>query len=272
MSETNKVYWQAHRGGGAHEAPDNTMGANRYAWGLGGIPEADIRSTKDGVIICLHDRTLARTTNAPDEIKDVPVSELTFEEIRRWDAGVKFSESFAGEKVPSLEEMFAEMKGNPDRLAYLDLKEVDLRALGELIDRYGVNGQVIFTHKIQDNCRSMKQIARGVRTMQWIGGNPEQIRGTYLQLVENGFDGLDQIQFHLHSDPSGGDWPYALKAEFLREALAVTKEAGVDFEVLPFAFDEDSIRMLLDIGIRWYATDEPARFLECVKKWQEANR
>lgn len=267
--ESQQVFWQAHRGGGAYEAPDNTMGANRYAWGLGGIPEADIRTTRDGVIVCLHDATLARTTTAPDSVKDRPITELTFAEIRQWDAGVKFAESFKGERIPSLEEMFMEMKGRPERMAYLDLKEVDLTRLGELIDRYEVNEQIIFTHNVQDNCERMKEIAAGVKSMLWIGGAPEKIEQSFRKASESGFRGLDQVQLHLNASDAA-DWPYALNEAFLRAALEETATAGIDLEVLPFAFDERSIHRLLDLGLRWFATDEPAKFVQSVKSWPAA--
>lgn len=264
------VRWQAHRGGGAHEAPDNTMAANRYAWGLGGIPEADLRTTRDGVIVCLHDETPARTTDAPDDRKDRPVSELRFEEIRAWDAGVKFNASFRGEKVPSLEEAFAEMRGRPERMMYLDLKQVDLRRLGELIEAYGVNDQVIFTHHVQSNCKQMKALAARVRSMLWIGGSAERIERTFREALHSAFDGLDQVQLHLNERPEGagaGGWRYALEPEFLRGALQATASHGVDLEVLPFAFDDESLHALLDLGIRWYATDEPSRFVRSVRAW-----
>ncbi|GIP35370.1 glycerophosphodiester phosphodiesterase family protein [Paenibacillus sp. J2TS4] len=264
----SNIYWQAHRGGGAYEAPDNTMAANRYAWELGGIPEADVRTTKDGVIICLHDATLERTTTAPDEIKELPASQLTFEEIRQWDAGVRFAEKFKGEKVPSLEELFVEMQGHPERMAYLDLKEVDLRQLGALIDQYDVNRQVIFTHKLQENCKKMKSIAQGVQSMQWIGGSAEKIRETFETALASGFDGLDQVQLHLHNNSEAGGWPYAIDAQFLQYALEKTDQAGIDLEVLPFEIDGLAIEGLLDLGIRWFATDEPAKFLECVNGWK----
>ncbi|RKN72379.1 glycerophosphodiester phosphodiesterase [Paenibacillus ginsengarvi] len=266
--QTDTVYWQAHRGGGAYEAPDNTMAANRYAWELGGIPEADIRTTRDGVIVCLHDSTPARTTTAPEAVSGRAISEFDYAETAEWDAGVKFDVRFAGERIPSLEQLFAEMQGKPERLAYLDLKQVDLADLGALIDRYGVNEQCIFTHNVQANCRQMKQIAAGVKSMLWIGGNPERIKRTYAEQARDlGFDGLDQVQFHLH-DNSDGDWPYAVDREFLEQALAETRAAGVDLEVLPFRVDEHAIHLLLDLGIRWFATDEPARFLSCVRSWQ----
>ncbi|MBP3039201.1 glycerophosphodiester phosphodiesterase [Bacillaceae bacterium Marseille-Q3522] len=273
MSEEKaKVYFQAHRGGGAHEAPDNTMSANRYAWSLGGIPEADIRSTSDGIIICLHDNTLARTTNAPDAIKDMPVGSLSYEEIRKWNAGVHFGGTFQGEKVPVLEEVFSEMKNDPDRMIYLDLKDVDLDRLGRMINQYGINEQVIFAHNVQENCGRMKKIAAGVKSMLWIGGNGEQIQQRYLAARDSGFSGLDQVQIHLNSaPPAGKSWPYQVNETFLIEALAETGRLGIDLEVLPFTFSQSSIDRLLDIGIRWFATDEPSRFVQYVRSWQEKN-
>lgn len=267
---TEPVYWQAHRGGGAYEAPDNTMAANRYAWSLGGIPEADIRTTKDGIIVCLHDDTPARTTTAPDNVKNRSIAEFDFAETAEWDTGVKFDAKFAGETIPSVEQLFQEMQGKPERLVYLDLKQVDLRRLGELIDRYEVNGQCIFTHNKQTNCKQMKQIAAGVRSMLWIGGDLEKIKRTYAeQALGLRFDGLDQVQLHLNSrDKTGSpDWPYDLDRAFVQLALAETGAAGVDLEVLPFQFDERSIHALLDLGIRWFATDEPARFLQSLRSW-----
>lgn len=262
------VYWQAHRGGGASERPDNTMSANRYAWELGGIPEADIRTTRDGVIVCLHDETPARTTTAAEDLKDRPISDFTFMETRQWDAGVKFNEVYKGERIPSLEEAFKEMKGFPERLMYLDLKDVRLTELGRLIDQYEVNSQVIFTHHVQDNCRQMKEIALGVRSMLWIGGSAGQIVEKFHAAAASGFQGLDQVQLHLKSTRGSERWRYDLDSAFLSEALSLTGQYGIDLELFPFTFDAASLHQLLDLGIHWYATDEPALFLEGLHSWE----
>lgn len=266
--DNKKIFWQAHRGGGAYEAPDNTLAAFKYSWGLGGIPEGDVRSTKDGVIVCLHDDTPARTTTVPNSLKDRHISSFSYEEIRKWDAGIKFHERFKGEKIPSLEEVFVEMEGQPDRSAYLDLKEVDLIRLGELIDKYKVNNQIIFTHNLQENCIKMRSIAPGVKTMLWIGGNADSIKEKFNKALQSKLKGLDQVQIHLN--PIKGqilaDWPYDIDEEFLEYALEQSRRLNVDLEVLPFRFEEDNIDALISLGIHWYATDEPARFVHCVNK------
>ena len=194
----DRVYWQAHRGGGTTDAPDNTMAAFAHTWGLGGIPEADIHTTSDGVIICLHDSTLARTTTAPGDIRKRNVKTLTFEQIRKWNAGEKFKPQFKGERVPSLEEVFRAMQEDPERQLYLDIKAVDLEQLGELIDVFGVNKQVLVASPRQSDCQTLKKITTGVRTMIWIGGSAGDIKRKFISVAGSEFEGLDQVQLHLN--------------------------------------------------------------------------
>ena len=263
------VYFQAHRGG-LREVPENTLAAYTYAWQLGGMPEIDMRTTKDGVIVCLHDDSLARTTDADDAIKDLPVAQLTYEQVRSCDSGVKFGPVFKGERVPALREVYAAMQGHPERQVYLDFKDADLEQLADLIDAFDVENQIIFSHNNQDNCIRLRDLLGSIRTMLWIGGEPEEIKATFERVARTGFEGLDQVQLHLHDEGPPGRIEYAIDADFLRGALAKTAAAGVDLEVLPFAFDAPSLRALLDLGIRWYATDEPRRFTQCVRQWRDA--
>ena len=259
-----EVNFQAHRGG-LKEVPENTLAAYRYAWNLGAIPEVDICSSSDGVIICLHDNTLKRTTNASSKA-DVPVAQLTYDEIRQWDAGAWFDPKYAGEKIPCLEEVLRELAARKDARIYLDLKNVDLKQLAALVDKFDVTSRVIFCHNKTESCTAMKAAVPGLRTMLWIGGEPEEIREAFLKVAEGDFAGLDQVQLHLKAEPKdSGGVRYLLDEEFLRRALEMTAARKVDLEVLPFAFDCDSIASLLRTGIRWFATDEPKRFKSCVE-------
>ncbi len=264
------VFWQAHRGGGGLERPDNTLASARHGWQLGGIPEFDIRTTHDGVIFCLHDSTLARTTNAPEALRSRPAGELTWDEIAPWDAGLPFDAQYAGERVPTLAEVFADMAGKPERLAYLDIKQVDLAQLAALIDGYGVGAQLIVCSPKREQCADLRGFAKGVRTMQWIGGSREQILATFADTVAASFAGLDQVQFHLNDAPPG-DWPWTLTPDDLCQGLATCAAAGIDLEVLPWRFTPAGIHALLDLGLRWYATDEPTRFAAAVAAWQPAS-
>ncbi|MCC9600559.1 glycerophosphodiester phosphodiesterase family protein [Stieleria sp. JC731] len=271
QSKTDKVYWQAHRGGGAHEAPDNTIGAAMYTWNLGGIPEVDVRTTKDDVIICLHDATLARTTTAPQRLRNIKVKELDFAEVRKWDAGIGFSDDFKGEVVPMLEEVFQKMQEDQNRLVYLDIKDVDLAKLGQLIDQYRVNEQILIASPRQSDCKTLKSITKGLRTMIWIGGTAEEIKSKFDKVVQSEFDGVDQVQLHLHDKATPDGSRYQLEPSYLASALTKTRDAEIDLEVFPFHFDDSSLTALLELGIRWYATDEPKRFTDVVQGWRSSN-
>ena len=89
----------AHRGENG-VFPENTVPGFLEAVRLGASQvEFDVRRTKDGRLIIMHDATVDRTTNGKGAVAD-----LTFDEIRALDAGIKKGERFAGTKVPTLEE------------------------------------------------------------------------------------------------------------------------------------------------------------------------
>src|SRR5579871_7007541 len=95
-----------HRGGRAL-APENTLAAFRNAIKLGiDYVEVDVRATKDGHLVIMHDRTVDRTTNGTGAVKD-----LDFAAIRALDAGIKFDPRYAGEKVPTLDEVLELCRG-----------------------------------------------------------------------------------------------------------------------------------------------------------------
>jgi glycerophosphoryl diester phosphodiesterase len=264
-----KVYWQAHQST-TTEVPENTMTAFEYAWNLGGIPEADIRTTKDRVIICLHDKTLARTGyDIPEECRGVPASSLTYEEISVFDVGRKYGEQYRDERVPALKEVLEAMKLQDDRLLYLDFKDVDLEELVGLIEEHDIGNKIIFAHNCHQNCMEVKNMLGSIGTMLWIGGSEKSIEETFERALATGFKGLDQVQLHLNDrkDETAG-WRYDLSISYLRYCYDVTQRYGVDLEVLPFEFEEEEIHTLLDIGIRWFAIDYPKRFVSYVESYR----
>ena len=92
----------AHRGAsGLGLAPENTLAAFEKAIQLGvDVIEIDVHATRDGQIVVLHDATVDRTTDGTGF-----VAEMSFEEVRRVDAGSWFAAEFTGERVPLLEEV-----------------------------------------------------------------------------------------------------------------------------------------------------------------------
>jgi glycerophosphoryl diester phosphodiesterase len=109
----------AHRGASAY-APEHTLAAYRLAIEQkADYVEQDLAVTRDGMLVCLHDDSLERTTNVeevfPDRASVDPASggrqwlavDFTLAEIKRLDAGTWFDPRFAGERVPTWEEALA---------------------------------------------------------------------------------------------------------------------------------------------------------------------
>lgn len=256
------ISWMAHRGGGLYDRPDNTVAAFEYAWSLGGVPEADIQPTRDGIFVCLHDGTLERTGAGPAAILKTPVERLDYAAIADIDVGSKFSAEYAAERVPLLEQVFARMAGRAERSIFLDLKTNDLERLTTLVKAYGLEGRVYVSSPSIVQCRELKARMPGVKTLLWCGGTPFEIKKKFDAARGEGFAGIDQIQLHLNPVSLGKGWKYAVDADYLGKAVAAAAAAGIDFQVYPKSFESRDLSRLLGLGIVWFVTDEPARFLE----------
>ncbi len=94
----------AHRGA-SHDAPENTLAAFRLAWDRGAdAVEGDFRLTADGHIVCLHDETTERTAPAQPALA---VAKSTLKQLRRLDVGRWKHSRYAGERIPTLEDVLA---------------------------------------------------------------------------------------------------------------------------------------------------------------------
>ncbi len=106
MDYDGRIILAAHRGDKAR-CPENTMAAFRAAIELGAdMIETDVRMTRDGELVLIHDSSTLRTTG-----HDGIISEMTLREVRALDAGSLFSEEFAGERIPTVKEFIELLRG-----------------------------------------------------------------------------------------------------------------------------------------------------------------
>ncbi len=125
MPKPSKKILVAHRGASGY-APEHTREAYLLAIEQkSDYVEQDLQITKDGRLVCLHDLTLERTTNAaevfPDRFREDDstgkrekhwyVVDFTLEEIKRLDAGSWFDKKFAGTKVLTFQEAIDLVRG-----------------------------------------------------------------------------------------------------------------------------------------------------------------
>lgn len=143
----------AHRGLLKH-APENTLANFRACLELRIGFEFDVERTKDGVLVSIHDATVDRTTNGQGRVAD-----LTLAEVQKLDAGGWFDPRFAGEKVPTVDEVLALVAEYRQRdvLVAVDLKAdkvgaevAALAAKRQVLDRLLFIGKSISDAKVRD--------------------------------------------------------------------------------------------------------------------------
>jgi glycerophosphoryl diester phosphodiesterase len=115
----------AHRGGAAL-APENTMAAfeRAHALGVDGF-ELDVRLSRDGQVVVIHDSTVERTTDGAGR-----VAAMTAGQLQRLDAGFRFESSgerpwrARGATVPLLRDVLSRFR---DPLLVIELKGANVR-------------------------------------------------------------------------------------------------------------------------------------------------
>lgn len=234
----------AHRGWSG-KAPENTMTAIRLALAepaIRGI-EIDVQLSRDGVPVLIHDFTLERTTTGRGLVMD-----HTLEELRKLDAGSWFNERFAGERIPTLEEVLQVVKGrctlNIELKATSDMYPGIAEKVLELLERHEMKQEVCITSFDHDLIRQVRELDATVETGLIVMGRPvlmlEQLEAAGANILSMGY-------------------PY-LTRELTCEAL----EKG--YKVIAWTIDEPShIRTVMswhpDVQI---CTNHPDRMLEFV--------
>ncbi|MBN8192928.1 glycerophosphodiester phosphodiesterase [Bacillus sp. NTK074B] len=117
--EKKQVENIAHRGAAAY-APENTIASYDLAVDMkADYIEIDVQRSKDGKLVVIHDTTVDRTTDGTGK-----VGELTLEEMKNLDAGSWKGKQFAGEEIPTFDEVLNRYHGKAGIL--IELKSPEL--------------------------------------------------------------------------------------------------------------------------------------------------
>ncbi|MGM9922448.1 MAG: glycerophosphodiester phosphodiesterase [Bhargavaea sp.] len=237
--EQQKMINVAHRGASGH-APENTMAAFHKGFEMkADYIEIDVQMTKDGELVAIHDTTVDRTTNGTGA-----VGSLTFDEIRQLDAGSWFGPEFAGEKVPTFEEILDAFRGKVGILIELKAPElypgIEEKVAEALIERNlqnPNNEKIIIQSFNHDSMQTSKELLPNVPHGVLVGGGWANV--TDEQLAE----------FATYADyfnPSMGIVTHELVAD-VHEA---------DMKIYPYTSrsQEQALR-LFDLGVDGIITD-----------------
>lgn len=119
VGERKQVSNVAHRGATAY-SPENTIAAFDLAVDMkADYIEIDVQRSKDGELVLIHDTTVDRTTDGTGKVGD-----LTLEQLRSLDAGSWKGEQFAGEPIPTFEEILDLYRGKIGILIELKAPEL----------------------------------------------------------------------------------------------------------------------------------------------------
>jgi glycerophosphoryl diester phosphodiesterase len=232
----------AHRGASLR-APENTLAAFRLAADIGaeGI-ELDAKLTRDGQVVILHDSTLDRTTDGSG-----PLALRSLEELRALDAGSKHSGDFAGERIPTLEDVFAEIGPrlliNVEMTNYASPRDPLPRRVVELVRRHGLEERVLLSSFNPAALRTARATAPGLPLGLLLGPGQPAWMGFLFPLVS------PHESYHLHD-------------RLIREkSIRLAHRAGR--KLIPWTVNDPArIRWLLEVGADGIITDDPGLALE----------
>jgi len=152
-----------------HAAPECTLAGFRGCLALRVGFEFDVRRCQDGTLVCLHDPTLDRTTDGRGAL-----AEMTFEQVRKLDAGSRFDSAFRNERIPRIEDIFTLIAGEArgPALFAVDLKDtgdgleekvVRLAESRNILDQLVFIGATIESADVRARLKAASDLARTAR-------------------------------------------------------------------------------------------------------------
>jgi glycerophosphoryl diester phosphodiesterase len=238
FGDNKKIVVIAHRGEHLHH-PENTIPACQAAIDAGAdFIEVDVRTTADGKLVLMHDSTIDRRTKGNGAVKD-----LTFEQIRALDAGVKFGPQFAGTSVPTFEEALVLARGKIG--VYVDTKQASARDLIAAIEKHHMEDHVV----IYGGLEVLKEIARlrpRIKVM------PEAVSVSFARSL------VEQLRPRVIAFDA---------RDFQDDIVAVAKQGKADIYVdrLGPADNPSAWQNAIDRGATGIQTDKPAELVQYLK-------
>jgi glycerophosphoryl diester phosphodiesterase len=164
LQRSRAVRVTAHRGS-SRAAPENSLAAIRQALADGAdFCEIDVQEMKDGTIVLIHDTDLMRIANSPRRIAD-----LDYDEVRDLDAGSWFDPKFKDERLPTLEQAIALVRGrmklNIELKYHRQEREFEERVVA-IVNGEGFGDQCVITSLEAKGLARVRELAPELRIGQ----------------------------------------------------------------------------------------------------------
>jgi len=175
----------AHRGASA-EVPENTLAAFQRAADVGSPAiEFDVKLSADGQVVVIHDQTVDRTTDGHGRVR-----ELTLAQLKVLDAGSWFEGPFRGERIPTLDEVFAtfgrRLFMNVELTNYGSPFDLLVPEVALLVKKHKMGESVIFSSFFPNNLstarRLLPDVPRGLLAFATWKGGLQRLIGRFMDL------------------------------------------------------------------------------------------
>ena len=270
-----------HRGGGKFESPDNTLETFKWCWQNGSALECDCRKTKDGVGVMLHDDKLVRTAwDIPVQFARKSVSEeLTWNEIKDVDVGSYIGPQFAHHRIPTIESVFAAMKGHPTYICFVDEKGAGPDYIAKKAVEAGVQDQVYYTGSKHEKVFDWNEVLPGGKAMIWIGAWPKDhgekerkrtdkhFRKIMKEMREKDFKHVSVISLLTYYDPTDPVDPFVPSTPVIKEIVRELHQHGIPVASIPNqgGEKEETYLKLWDLGCDAFSSDYPSVMFKVIK-------
>jgi glycerophosphoryl diester phosphodiesterase len=235
----------AHRGA-SYDAPENTLAAFELAWerGADGI-EGDFHVTADGAIVCIHDADTKRTGDS-----EHVVARSTLAELRAVDVGAWKGARFAGETMPTLDEVLSTVPA--DGVVYIEIKcggEI-LPALAGTIDRSPLRDEQMIIISFNESVVRLSKLAFPEIKAFWLTGyDVDEATGNISPTREEILATLRATG----ADGVGSNAHASIDASFVR----AIRDAGFEFHV--WTIDDPAVAdLFISYGAQSITTNRPA--------------
>lgn len=215
----------AHRGN-SYMAPENTLAALKSAIEEGADgAEIDVRMTKDGELILLHDRSLLRTGGI-----DIRIDQLNYSQLEGIDVGSWFSPDFKGEKIPTLKEALELSKDELTLMIEVKSESYDdieiVRRVVENVEEMGLDQDVIIASFNLGVLKEVKSLNSSIATcliLRFAYGDVNEIEYVDMFSVESKF-----IQRKVFQTISNGSKALAVWTVNEGKQIASLRDMGID--------------------------------------------
>lgn len=259
LRDPGQVIVVAHRGC-VGQAPEVSIASIHACAGKGiHAVEMDVRTSRDGQLVAIHDATVERTTDGQGAVAEMSLAELQQLRLRRGNGGK--SVVVTDQVLPTLRDMLLAARQH-GFIVHLDIKQASYAAVAALVDELGMRGHttVWVTGKPGDATHPDPALSQVVGVVPRIQVCPPS-RGPGCKSAP-----LDSMMGFAAYNPPGYFLWYLTTEEQYRQFHATPKVAGArlmtetlwEIDNLPMPQRHQRYRQLREWGATYFITDKPA--------------